>query len=247
MRRMLVLAISCILNLATTWLSAADKIKPGQEGNLEITGDTHPSVIYVPKDYKDGAKLPLILFMHGAGGKPTTWPFKTATKGEGYIIVGLSYGAFPDAGAGGIKSDPKSCDAMIDYINKVREAVKTAYGIDDKQVFLTGLSMGGWGVNFYGFNKKAAGLYRGYCIIAAGPMTTTPVDLSVAKGLPLLVLNGEKDPNLAAANKGKPAAEKAGDIVTQAIIPGQGHVPGGNTMDDPLHKWLADIAAAKAK
>ena len=71
-------AALCVLLIAAGHdVYGADKLKAGEEGKLEISGNSHPSVIYIPKDYKDGMKLPLILFMHGAGGSPTTWPFKS--------------------------------------------------------------------------------------------------------------------------------------------------------------------------
>lgn len=234
------IAISVLLSTSLTSALAADKLAPGKEGPLEIPGNSHPSVIYIPKDYKDGVQLPLILFMHGSGGQPTSWPFKTATKGEGYIIVGLAYGGQEDAGKSGIRGDPKTCKGMLEYINQARALVKDTYGINEKQVFLTGLSMGGWGVNMYGLKKEAKGLYRGYAILAAGPEPGPDIDFTVAKGLPVLLLNGEKCPNLAVANKNKPLLEKAGAIVTQVVLEGQGHVPSPQTMDGPLSAWLKE-------
>ncbi|MFH0939889.1 MAG: tetratricopeptide repeat protein [Planctomycetota bacterium] len=211
-----------------------------------MPGNQYASVIYIPNDYKDGLKLPLIFFMHGAGGKPNTWLFQEATGGEGYIVVGLAYGGVADSGANGIRSDPAICAAMIQYIAQVREIVKKTYGFNEQQVFLAGFSMGGWGVNYYGFNKKAQGLYRGYCILAAGPMRQDEVDFSVAKGLPVLLLNGEKDANIEVANKGKPALEKAGAIVKQVIIPGAGHVPKAENTHVLLKEWLKEWGPLKA-
>ncbi len=217
------------------------KFYPGQEEKLELPGYKYPSVIYVPYDYKKGRRLPLILFMHGAGGKPTSWPWRSATRGKGYVIVGLSYAPLPGGGAKGIRSDPLSIELMIEYIKKVIDFVDKNLGINRRHIILSGLSMGGWGVNFYGFNKKAKGLYKAYAILAAGVPTGQRVDLSVTKDIPVLLLNGEKDPNLPAAKRGKPLLEKAGAIVTQVVIPGQGHVPGTDTMVEPLSKWLESV------
>jgi poly(3-hydroxybutyrate) depolymerase/outer membrane protein assembly factor BamD (BamD/ComL family) len=241
MHRLGCVATVLFLAFASAPIAAGEKIGAGKEGKLEVPGNPYSSLIYIPSDYKDGMKLPLLLFLHGAGGSPTTWPFKTATKGEGYIIVGLAYGGEENAGKNGIHGDPK----MIDYIAQVREIVKTTYGINEAQVFLTGLSMGGWGVNYYGFNKKAQGLYRGYCIIAAGPIERPGVDFSVAKDLPVLLLNGSKDMNLPAANQGKPLLEKAGAIVKQIVLEGEGHVPSSKSMDGPLMDWLKENGPLK--
>ena len=224
---------------------AVEKLSAGSEGKLAIPGCSFPSVLYVPTDYTPGTRMPLILFMHGSGGSPTTWPFKDATEGKGYLIAGLSYGAFPDAGAGGIKTDPPSCSAMIKFIDQVRAEIDKVYGVDQKHVYLTGLSMGGWGVDFYGFNKEARGRYRGYAIFAAGPRKET--DLSIARGLPVLVLNGEKDPNLAVAKEGVGPLGNAGAIVKQVILPGQPHVPSTESMKPPLKSWLASIEQVDAR
>lgn len=221
---------------AAAW---ADRIPPGGEGQIQVPGSQHASLLYVPSDWKEGMKYPLILFMHGAGGKPTTWPFRDTTKGSGYLIVGLAYGGQDDAAAQGIRQDASTVSAMMKYIDDVRALVDKEYGVDPSQVFLTGLSMGGWGVNFYGFHADARGKYRGYCIIAAGPLEEQGVDLSVAKGLPLLLVNGEQDQNLQAAQRGKPAAEKAGAIVELKVIPGEGHVPSVAKLSEAIAPWLA--------
>ena len=215
------------------------RIGAGQEGDFLVPGCEHPCKLYVPRDYKAGPRWPLLIFLHGSGGKPTSWPWKTATNGEGYLIAGLCYGAFDDGGAGGILSDPASCEAMIAFIDKARAWIDEHYGVDQQAVFLTGLSMGGWGTNFYGFHEKARGRYRGYAILAAGPRSG--VDHSVAQGLPVMLLNGSEDQNLAAANQGKPLLEKAGAIVTQVVLEGEPHVPSVASMAKPLRTWLEHI------
>lgn len=227
--------------LPPSGVSGQAPLAPGQEGKLEVPGCHHPCILYVPQDYQRGTRMPLILFMHGSGGKPTSWPWKSATGGKGYLICGLSYGAFPDGGAGGIKTDNKNRQAMAGFIDKVRSQIDKTYGIDQDRVFLTGLSMGGKGVNLYGFLEEARGRYRGYCIMASGLLSGMPLELSVTKGLPILLINGETDANLPAANDGKPTFEKAGALVTQVVLPGQGHVPSVESMSPPLKKWLDDI------
>lgn len=231
-------ALAACALLACALECGADLIAPGTEGKVQPEGSKHASLLFVPKDWKAGQKHPLIFMMHGAGAQPTTWPWRDATGGKTHLIVGLAYGGQDDAGAQGIRSDAATCTAMMKYINDIRALVDRDYGVDQSQVFLTGLSMGGWGVNFYGFKPEAKGLYRGYCIMAAGPRTDSGVDLSVAKGLPLLLVNGETDPNKRAADEGKPAAEKAGAIVEYTIIPGQGHVPDTDKLAAAIAPWL---------
>jgi len=208
-----------------------------------VPGYTLPCVVYLPSDYKAGGTWPLILHLHGSGDSATTWPWLWGTNGKEYIIVGLSYAAVKGGGDRGIGGDAASVNGMIRFIDAVRELVNTRYGVDSKRVFLSGLSMGGWGVNYYGFNKVAKGRYRGYCILAAGPICDHGVDFSVARDCPVLVLNGEQDKNLAVAKRGTPLLEKAGARVTSVVLPGAGHLPDPGTIGPPLAKWLATVEA----
>lgn len=215
-------------------------LAPGEEGELYVDGSDFPSRVFIPKDYKQGTPLPLILHLHGSGDKPTTAPWRAALEERGAIIVGLSYGAQADGGSGGmVLGDPDSCRSGAAYIEKVRAAVDAQYGIDQERVVLSGFSMGGWGVNYYGFLDSARDRYAAYAIMAAGTTEAPTVDLTVAKGQPVLLLNGSEDAALPSANTGKPLLTKAGAVVTQVVLEGEGHVPSAGAMGEPLRTWLA--------
>jgi poly(3-hydroxybutyrate) depolymerase len=191
-------------------------------------------VVYLPSDYKAGAKWPLILHFHGSGDSATTVPWLWGTNGKGYIIVGLSY-------VKGEGVTPVNAAAMIKYVDAVRALVDATYGVDQHRVFLSGTSMGGWAVNYCGFSPAANGRYKGYCIVAAGPAKGSGVDFSVARDLPVLVLNGETDGNLAAAKRGVRHLERVGAKVTAVVLPGEGHMPQPPKIWPPLAKWLASV------
>ncbi len=65
---------------------------PGAEARIDTPSNDSYMVVYVPSDYSAEADWPLIMCYHGARGRPTTWPFRQATAGEGFIIAGLEYG-----------------------------------------------------------------------------------------------------------------------------------------------------------
>ena len=235
---MIILLVCCCL--AGTASADGPPVKPGKEGRFTVPGyERFPCTIYVPSDYNQEKPFPLILFMHGAGARPTSWPFKQATGGKGYVIIGLSYAAVPGGGRRGISSDASVCKAMVTFLKKTIAHAASLYKIHNCHVVLSGLSMGGWGVNYYGFHPDAKGLFHSYIIIAAGPMNRGPVDFSVAKGIPVLLLNGERDPNVRVAVQGRPALQNAGAVIQQVVIRGQGHVPATNTMSRPLSAFLA--------
>lgn len=222
-------------------------IPPGQEGAFTVPGFAPPSVLWVPGDFLPGSHPPLVLFMHGAGASPTTWPWRGALEGKGCLILGLSYAPLDGAGGQGIAADRKNSLAMVDYLAKAIAAVVERYGADPRRVILTGLSMGGWGVNFYGLCQEAKDLFLAYGILAAGPNRQGQlVDFAVARDRAVLLLNGERDPNLAAANQGRPALEQAGARVTQVVLPGEGHVPSLDSMKPHLAAWLLGVLERKA-
>ncbi len=239
-----VIAVVAVIGLTVGHIQAADTplpVQKGKEGNLKIPSYSPPCKLYIPANYSAMTRWPVIYFLHGAGARPSAQLFRYFTGGQNFIVVGLSYAAISDKGRRGVTSDAKSRKNMLQYFKDIMLTLKEHYSVNDKMVFLTGLSMGGWGVNYYGFQPKARGLFRGYCIIAAGPLTRRPVNLSVAKGRPVLVLNGAQDPNVQAANIGCPALKKAGADVTRVVIPNEGHVPGPDTMKKPVFEWLKGI------
>jgi len=233
--------LPCLLASAAFAAPESD-IAPGARGAFTVAGHRGACELYVPRDWEAGARMPLILFMHGAGGKPTTFPWEFAAD-KGWLVLGLAYAAQEDLAAGGIRSDPATASATLEYIKEAIDQVDAAYGVDRRTVVLTGLSMGGWGVSSYGLRTEARGLFAAFAILAAGPRA--PADFSVAEGLPFLVLNGEQDPNLAAADEGTPLIEEAGAIVTKVVIPGEGHVPSIDSMRKPLREWLDTVRSLR--
>jgi predicted peptidase len=121
---------------------AADK--PAPTGFLDRTYDSFKYVVFIPKDYNADKAYPLILFLHGAGER--------GTDGKRQSEVGLGKAVkkhadtfpfivvFPQAqktwkvGS----DDSKRALAILDQVEK-------DYKVDKKRVYLTGLSMGGYG------------------------------------------------------------------------------------------------------
>lgn len=233
------------LGLAMLLMSVPDghagaRVAPGKEGKLTIPGSEHHCVIYVPGDYQQGKKMPAVFFLHGGGREPSTWPFKEATGGKGYLVVGLSYGGLP----GGSKDrrqltpDPEGNLMMIEFIDSVRATVNGIYSLDDDQVFLAGHALGGFGVNYYGFHERAKGRYAGICIMAASPQKFSSADFSAAKGVPVLVVNGEKCRRLDEARKHIPILKEAGVKAEHVVIPSEGAQPKDSAWYKPLKAWL---------
>ena len=109
-------------------------------------GTESPYVVYVPPGYDESKPLPVILFLHGSGESKggSTPPIeqglmnghfqKQAKKFPAIVVIPQSekrtWGASSD--------DGKRAVAMLDATIK-------EYKLDEKRIYLTGLSMGGYG------------------------------------------------------------------------------------------------------
>jgi predicted peptidase len=121
-------------------------------------------------------------------------------------------------------------------VNGLIDDVMANYRVDPDRVYLTGLSMGGYGT---------------WALAAAHPekfAAAVPIcgggDQSAAtklKNLPLWVFHGAKDPivRLAESKTMVEAVEEAGGHVNFTIYPDAAHDSWTQTYDDPkLYKWL---------
>ena len=99
-------------------------------------------LLYLPKGYeeKSGEKWPMILFLHGAGERGTDiW--KVAVHGPPKHATNMTDFPF-------IVVSPQCPENQIwstDTLSKLLDDVTRRYAVDTNRVYLTGLSMGGYG------------------------------------------------------------------------------------------------------
>jgi predicted peptidase len=212
------LALFTIVVLITT-ATAGDtktgfvhKIHKGPDGEAKY-------VVFVPSDY-DGAKaFPVILFLHGSGS--------TGDDGQKQIKGGLAkrirdqkekfpfITVFPQAhqkGWGANKSG-KSAIAILDEVEK-------HYKTDKKRVYLTGLSMGG-----YGTWTLAAAYPDRWAAMAPICGGGDPKTAEKIKNIPCWCFHGDADPtvNVDKSRVMIKALKAAGADPKYTEYPGVGH------------------------
>jgi predicted peptidase len=113
-------------------------------------GGASKYVLFVPHAYKGDKEFPLILFLHGAGergddgqapvkqGIGNAIKFKDGDKAFPYFVI------FPQCQAGR-KHNWKAGGPDADRALAILDEVMKEYKIDAKRLYLTGLSMGGFG------------------------------------------------------------------------------------------------------
>jgi len=235
---MLTRLMLAVLSVLVLTAAAAQAESPGQhEKRSEKAGLSY--LLFLPRDYDKADKpLPLILFLHGAGetGKNLNQvkrhgPPKIVEKKKDFPFIVVS----PQAPQRGWRPQ-----ALLDDIS-------SHYRVDPERVYLTGLSMGGFGT----WSLAAAHPER-FAAIAPICGGGEPRQAAKLKGLPIWVFHGAKDNTVPIARSEdmvKALKDAGNDQVKFTVYPDAGHDSWSETYDNPeLYSWfLAHTKSGKAK
>ncbi|HVE40957.1 MAG TPA: prolyl oligopeptidase family serine peptidase [Planctomycetota bacterium] len=210
-----------------------------ESGFLDKTVDYNGApvkyVVYVPKDYSPEKPLPAILFLHGSGEQGDDGK-KQAEVGLGsairmaedkwnYIVM------FPQK--------PKGKGWFMDHeklILDIIEKTKKEYKVDDKRLYITGLSMGGFGT--WSLIAKYPDMFAAAAPVCGGG---NPADAPKIKDLPIWNFHGDKD-NAVPIKKSQEmidAIKAAGGNPKFTIYPGVGHNSWDKAYrDEKLYEWF---------
>jgi predicted esterase len=225
------------------------KFVPGEEVRIdtdnERIGNDH-FIVYVPTDYTQEKSWPVIFCYHGTGGKPTTWPMRQATRGEGFIVIGMGYFPPPKGKitrgqySKYVKSERRS-------VLEVKRYVREHLNIDEKRLSVSGFSRGGW--HTARLLESGPKVWAGAVIFAAGRSrnvnaVTTAANKSALRGKPIYIGAGENDVNLKSAKKAAAYYRQLGAEVTFEEFEGLGHGfdPTGSQI---LYNWLVANGSAQ--
>jgi predicted peptidase len=189
-------------------------------------------LLYLPAGYDPKADKgwPLVLFLHGAGesgkdlGKVKIHgPPKLVAQGKEFPFVLVS----PQSP--GFGWDVDALKALVDEI-------KHDYRVDPDRVYVTGLSMGGFGT--WALAAAYPKEFAAIAPICGGGETITARKI---KHIPAWVFHGGKDPvvPLKRSQEMVDALKKAGGDVRITVYPDAGHDSWTETYNNPeLYEWL---------
>jgi predicted peptidase len=232
------LALGGLLWLGATHARAADK---GEHGFLNRVhkdpgGEEAKYVLFIPHDYKGDKPYPIILFLHGAG--------ETGTDGQKQARVGLGSAVrkkektfpfivvFPQSQKRTWQANSGDGQRALAILAEVQKE----YKVDPKRVYLTGLSMGGFGT----WSMAAAYPDRWAAIvpICGGG---NPSQADKIKDIPCWCFHGDADKAVPVDRSRKmiEALKAAGGSPKYTEYPGVGH----NSWDKAygtaeLYDWL---------
>ena len=237
-RRPLVAMFACVLMVSTV---RAEPVTPGtQQARKHVTrvgrGDDAREVtlrywLFVPKAYAEMKKVPLMLFLHGAGERGDDlelvkkWgPPKRVANQNDFPFLLIS----PQCE----KGERWEAEEMASLVKHVAGA----YRVDHDRMYCTGLSMGGYGTwSLLAAHPKM--FAAGIPICGGGD----PASATKISGVPLWVFHGDKDSTvpLKRSEQMVQAVKKAGGNVRLTVYAGVGHNSWSATYANPkVYKWL---------
>jgi len=227
----------------STWEFGRDRIETiGEPRPLDETN--HETVRYwffLPADYEAQARsggVPLLLFLHGAGerGNEPSGIDKVKVHGPPRLLDSPGFAKnFPCVTVSpqcknGFAWSPAQLMLLLDHIEK-------NYTIDKNRVYVTGLSMGGFGT-WMCLNESPKRF------AAAAPICggAKPDWAEKMTGIPIWVFHGDKDPlvTLDRSQRIVEAVKKAGGTkILFTVYEGEGHDSWTRTYDNQLlYDWM---------
>jgi predicted peptidase len=205
-----------------------NKVYKGPEGEGKY-------VIFVPKSYKGEKDYPVILFLHGSGSSGDDGQKQAKGGLAGAIRKKADFPCivvFP-------QSQKKTWQAKSDDAKRalsILAEVQKSYKTDSKRVYLTGLSMGGFGT----WSLAAAHPDRWAAIVpicgGGSPATAEKI-----KDIPCWCFHGDADPTVKVSQSRTmiEALKKTGAMPRYTEYPGVGHNSWDQAYaDKELYEWL---------
>ena len=183
-------AVAVAANLTLSPQHPVQDPAPGTqvEQSLETNSGAIDYLLYLPENYKaDGDKVPMMLFLHGRGESNgplsvvAKWgPPRRLAAGEHTKYIVVSPQCPPESFW--------SKDTQQDRLRTLFKHIRTTYNVDTDRVYLTGLSMGG-----YGAWRMAASHPTTFAAVAPICGRGDPDDAEKLRDLPIWAWHGTED------------------------------------------------------
>lgn len=164
---------------------------PGNQSEAVLTTSDSarvPYLIYLPENYQsDNGRVPLMLFLHGRGESNgplslvAKWgPPLLASEGTDFPFILVS----PQCPTDDSWAKPSQQARLMELLSHIM----ATYRVDESRIYLTGLSMGG-----YGSWRLAADHPERFAAVVPVCGGGDPMDAGRLKTLPIWVFHGDQD------------------------------------------------------
>ena len=228
--RLSVPSIFVAISLLSGCASMPELLALGQQ--VERRGGAYDYLLYVPEGYQPERGAPLLLFLHGAGERGTELA-KVKMHGPPKLIDGGVSMPFivvsPLAPRGG--------GWDVDKLGQLLDAIESELAVDRTRVYVTGLSMGGFGA--WGLAAKTPERFAAIVPICGGGDSAWGEALAEVPGI--WAFHGALDQAvpLRLSEEMVGAVRAAGGNAKLTVYPKAGHDAWTETYDnEELYAWL---------
>jgi predicted peptidase len=223
---------------------SSSKVKVETAANIRKTVEVH-YLLYLPSDYEKALERtwPLILFLHGSGERGNDLELlkrqplpKILDERKDFPFIVLS----PQ-----LPLAMGNWSGLIDPVKALLDQIQAGYSVDARRVYLTGLSMGGFGT--WEFALRYPKRFAAIVPIAGGyryQSKTIPENICDLKDLPVWVFHGARDVNVMPSQSEDmvEALKACGGKVRFTLYPDADHaVSWTRAYSDPeLYKWMLE-------
>ncbi len=215
-------------------LASASSAQPGLDYDGGWTdAASGQAIVSLPDGYHadPDRRWPLLVFLHGAGERGDSLdlvaihgPLKERREGRDlpFVIVAPQV--------------PTGERWTVGRVAAALDAALAAYRVDEARVYLTGLSMGGFGT-WEAIERMPERWAAAVAVCGGG----NPIGLSAARGVPVWAFHGALDPvvPLASTEVMMGALRQAGGDVRLTVYPQAGHDSWTETYANPeVYDWL---------
>ena len=217
------LTLSLLLIFSFISLSAQD-FKAGKETDLDWPDTVNKKIkVYLPENYDYEKKWPVIFLFHGMNGTPDTKVLQRYTGKKDFIIVAMDYFIKGTQKFKTVKEGQKYYFKEYQNVVKAKDFIAKHVSIDDKKLFLAGISKGGWIAGVVSETQLSS--FAGTMIFLAGKNVgkKRPIKIPNRSGIPIYVGVGEFDGNLIPGVAAAPHFKSIRANVTFEIFDDTGH------------------------
>ena len=168
------------------------------KATLEVNGETYTYRLYQPKDLAKGA--PLVMVLHGSGQNgaqirtETGYGFERLADQHGFAVVypsGKSFDWNDCSKTGDFLVNGRELDD-VQYLNTLVDRLIAEHGFEQRQVFATGVSAGGF--MSLRLALESPSRYRAVAAVSANvPAADNFKCKPVAQGASVMLMNGTAD------------------------------------------------------
>ena len=208
---------------------------------MSVKDEQRVYVVYVPREYSPQKQWPLIVSLHGMGERGDDGLLQTEV-GIGRAIRRHA-DRFPCIIVMPQCPTKSLWTGAIDDIETAIADTRAAYAIDPARIYLTGLSMGGFGTWIYGADHLD--LFAALMPICGGGRVDDAAKLA---GIPIWAFHGGDDKTVPPKKSQEmvEAIKKAGGDIKYTEFPGVGHNSWDAAYDNPrTMKWLLEQCKKK--